>query len=142
MGYYAEQSTKPQTLGYSLADSPVGMMAWIYEKLVSLTDSYPWEDDEGMVTWFLIGTYSLDRGLANLQLFCSADVGVGILVLPLRTCGICQDILRALKGRSDNYFSKDNYPDWNIILPQGAREVPKSVSVHFMPSVFHNHVTY
>ena len=48
-GYAAEQSTKPQTLGYSLADSPVGMLAWIYEKLVSWSDSYPWEDDEGMV---------------------------------------------------------------------------------------------
>jgi hypothetical protein len=46
-GYYAEQSTKPQTLGYSLADSPVGLLAWIYEKLVAWTDSYPWTDDEG-----------------------------------------------------------------------------------------------
>ena len=48
MGYFAEQSTKPQTIGYSLADSPVGLLAWVYEKLVFLTDSYPWTDDEGM----------------------------------------------------------------------------------------------
>jgi hypothetical protein len=47
MGYLAEQSTKPQTLGFSLADSPVGLLAWIYEKLVTWTDSYPWTDDEG-----------------------------------------------------------------------------------------------
>jgi hypothetical protein len=47
-GYYAEQSTKPQTLGYNLADSPVGLLAWIYEKLVGWTDGYPWTDDEGM----------------------------------------------------------------------------------------------
>ncbi|KAK0435114.1 Alpha/Beta hydrolase protein [Desarmillaria tabescens] len=46
-GYLAEQSTQPQTLGYSLADSPVGLLAWIYEKLVSGTDAYPWDDDEG-----------------------------------------------------------------------------------------------
>jgi hypothetical protein len=46
MGYFAEQSTKPQTLGYSLMDSPVGMLAWIYEKLVAWTDSYPWLGDE------------------------------------------------------------------------------------------------
>lgn len=46
-GYLAEQSTKPQTLGYSLADSPVGLLAWVYEKLVSWTDDYPWTDDEG-----------------------------------------------------------------------------------------------
>jgi hypothetical protein len=46
-GYSAEHSTKPQTLGYSLADSPVGLLAWIYEKLVTWTDAYPWDDDEG-----------------------------------------------------------------------------------------------
>jgi hypothetical protein len=53
MGYFAEQTTKPQTLGYSLADSPVGLLAWVYEKLVSWTDSYPWTDDEGTgLIWF------------------------------------------------------------------------------------------
>ncbi len=50
MGYFAEQSTKPQTLGFSLADSPVGLLAWIYEKLVTWTDAYPWTDDEGALT--------------------------------------------------------------------------------------------
>ena len=47
MGYFHEQATQPQTLGYSLADSPVGLLAWIYEKLVNWTDNYPWADDEG-----------------------------------------------------------------------------------------------
>ena len=46
-GYSHEQATQPQTLGYSMADSPVGLLAWIYEKLVSWSDSYPWDDDEG-----------------------------------------------------------------------------------------------
>lgn len=45
-GYLTEHSTQPQTLGYSLADSPVGLLAWIYEKLHHWTDNYPWEDDE------------------------------------------------------------------------------------------------
>jgi len=45
-GYFKVQSTRPQTLGYGLADSPVGMLAWIYEKLVKWTDSYPWTDEE------------------------------------------------------------------------------------------------
>ena len=31
-GYFAIQSTKPQTLGYGLNDSPVGLAAWIIEK--------------------------------------------------------------------------------------------------------------
>lgn len=49
MGYFAIQSTRPQTIGYSLADSPVGLLAWIYEKLIVWTDSYQWSDDEGTV---------------------------------------------------------------------------------------------
>ncbi|KAF2426246.1 alpha/beta-hydrolase [Tothia fuscella] len=32
-GYSLQMSTKPQTLGYGLADSPVAQAAWIYEKL-------------------------------------------------------------------------------------------------------------
>ncbi len=46
-GYFMVQSTKPQTIGYSFADSPVGLLAWIYEKLVAASDNYPWTDDEG-----------------------------------------------------------------------------------------------
>ena len=38
-GYSAQQSTRPQTLGYGLADSPVGQMAWIVEKFWAWTDS-------------------------------------------------------------------------------------------------------
>ena len=49
MGYLQLQSTRPQTLGYSLSDSPVGLLAWIYEKLVAWTDKYPWTDEEGKV---------------------------------------------------------------------------------------------
>jgi hypothetical protein len=49
-GYYMMQTTKPQTLGFSLADSPVGLLAWIYEKLVAWSDAYPWTDDEGTST--------------------------------------------------------------------------------------------
>ncbi|TFY62429.1 hypothetical protein EVG20_g6712 [Dentipellis fragilis] len=45
-GYNEQQSTQPQTLGYGLADSPVGLLARIHEKLVTWSDAYPWEDDE------------------------------------------------------------------------------------------------
>lgn len=30
-GYNFEQRTKPQTIGYALADSPVALLSWIYE---------------------------------------------------------------------------------------------------------------
>ena len=38
-GYSAIQSTKPQTLGYGLNDSPAGLAAWIVEKWRSWSDS-------------------------------------------------------------------------------------------------------
>jgi pimeloyl-ACP methyl ester carboxylesterase len=37
-GYSAEQSSKPQTVGYGLVDSPAGLAAWIGEKFWSWTD--------------------------------------------------------------------------------------------------------
>ncbi len=38
-GYSTQQSTRPQTLGYGLADSPAGQCAWIVEKLWAWTDN-------------------------------------------------------------------------------------------------------
>lgn len=55
--YFAQMATKPQTIGYSLTDSPVGLLAWIYEKLISWTDDYPWTDDE-ILTWVSIYYFS------------------------------------------------------------------------------------
>ena len=37
-GYSKQQSTRPQTLAYGLADSPSGQMAWIIEKYAQWTD--------------------------------------------------------------------------------------------------------
>ena len=39
LGYSAIQSTKPQSLGYGLNDSPAGLAAWILEKWRSWSDS-------------------------------------------------------------------------------------------------------
>jgi epoxide hydrolase len=38
-GYASIQGTRPQTLGYGLADSPVGQAMWIYEKLQGWSDN-------------------------------------------------------------------------------------------------------
>jgi epoxide hydrolase len=37
-GYSAEQSTRPQTIGYALVDSPTALCAWIIEKFWAWTD--------------------------------------------------------------------------------------------------------
>ncbi|KAL2208371.1 alpha/beta-hydrolase [Sarocladium strictum] len=67
-GYNHEQSTKPSTLGFALADSPLALLAWIYEKLHDWTDSYPWTDDE-ILTWVSIYQFSTAGPAANVRIY-------------------------------------------------------------------------
>ncbi|MEP3225941.1 MAG: epoxide hydrolase family protein [Parasphingorhabdus sp.] len=65
-GGYAEiQRTKPQTLGYGLADSPVGQMAWILEKFQGWSDSDNTPDD----------SFDRDRLLDNIMLYWLNNAG-------------------------------------------------------------------
>ena len=57
-GYKAIQSTKPQTLGYALNDSPAGLAAWILEKWRSWADSRG-NLDERISRDFLLTTVTL-----------------------------------------------------------------------------------
>jgi pimeloyl-ACP methyl ester carboxylesterase len=57
-GYQHVQRTRPQTLGYALADSPVGQALWMYEKFAEWSDnpseaSRNWSrvPDEGINVW-------------------------------------------------------------------------------------------
>ncbi|KAF8857344.1 alpha/beta-hydrolase, partial [Acephala macrosclerotiorum] len=56
-GYLRQLSTKPQTIAFSLTDSPIGLLAWIYEKLHDWTDNYAWTADE-ILTWVSIYYFS------------------------------------------------------------------------------------
>lgn len=56
-GYYMIQSSRPQTLAYGLADSPVGQLAWIAEKFSEWSDNRNRIDRELLLTnvsvyWF------------------------------------------------------------------------------------------
>jgi pimeloyl-ACP methyl ester carboxylesterase len=44
-GYAQQQATRPQTLGYGLADSPAGQLAWVIEKFHGWTDNRGWPED-------------------------------------------------------------------------------------------------
>lgn len=52
-GYGAAQGQKSATLGFAMHDSPVGMLAWMYDKLVVWTDAYEWTPRE-VITWTLM----------------------------------------------------------------------------------------
>lgn len=73
-GYRMEQSTKPQTLGYSQADSPIGLLAWIYEKLHDWPDNYPWTDDE-ILTWVSIYLFSTAGPAASVRIYYEMSHG-------------------------------------------------------------------
>ncbi|KAJ6534464.1 Alpha/Beta hydrolase protein [Mycena vulgaris] len=70
-GYSGQHSTRPQTLGYALADSPVGLLAWIYEKLVGWADNYPWDDDE-VLTWVSIFWFSRAGPTVSIRIYFEA----------------------------------------------------------------------
>jgi hypothetical protein len=78
-GYRLLQSTKPQTIGYALHDSPVALLAWIYEKLHDWTDDYPWSDDE-ILTWVSIYYFSTAGPAASLRIYYEAvhNTSVGV----------------------------------------------------------------
>ena len=67
-GYNLEQSTKPNTISIALADSPVALLAWIYEKLHDWTDDYPWTDDE-VLTWVCMYQYSRAGPAASTRIY-------------------------------------------------------------------------
>lgn len=53
-GYSKIQGTKPQTISIALLDSPVGMLAWLRDKLEQLIEpGYVW-DKEMVITWTML----------------------------------------------------------------------------------------
>lgn len=68
LGYNILQSTKPSTIGFALADSPVALLAWIYEKLHDWADKYPWTDDE-ILTWVSIYQFSTAGPAASARIY-------------------------------------------------------------------------
>ena len=44
-GYFREHATRPQTIGYALADSAAGQALWIYEKFQAWTDNRGYPED-------------------------------------------------------------------------------------------------
>lgn len=58
-GYSKQQSTRPQTLGYGLTDSPAGQAAWILEKF------WAWTDCDGHPE----NIFSKDELLDNVMLY-------------------------------------------------------------------------
>jgi microsomal epoxide hydrolase len=62
--YFMQQATKPQTLAAALADSPVGVAAWILEKFHGWSDL---KNDD------IESVYTKDQLLANIMIYLVTD---------------------------------------------------------------------
>jgi pimeloyl-ACP methyl ester carboxylesterase len=70
-GYFLEQSTRPQTIGYSLLDSPVGLAAWMLDHD---TDSY-YKISRAFVDRDPAGNLTRDHILDNISLYWFTGIG-------------------------------------------------------------------
>jgi pimeloyl-ACP methyl ester carboxylesterase len=70
-GYFLEQSTRPQTIGYSLLDSPVGLAAWLLDHD---TDSY-YKISGAFVDGEPVGNLTRDNIVDNITLYWLTGTG-------------------------------------------------------------------
>src|ERR687893_1858487 len=71
-GYFLEQSTRPQTIGYALLDSPVGLAAWMLDHD---TDSY-YKISSAFVDGQPAGNLTRERIVDNITLYWLTGTGV------------------------------------------------------------------
>jgi pimeloyl-ACP methyl ester carboxylesterase len=64
-GYYLEQSTRPQTIGYSLQDTPIGLAAWMLDHD---TDSY-YKISRAFVDGQPVGNLTQENIVHNITLY-------------------------------------------------------------------------
>jgi epoxide hydrolase len=97
-GYSKQQSTRPQTLGYGLVDSPVGQLAWIVEKF------WAWTDCDGHPE----NAVSRDELLDNVMLYWVTGSGASSA--------------RLYWESFNNFFT-----DGRVDLPTGIAAFPKEI---------------
>jgi pimeloyl-ACP methyl ester carboxylesterase len=127
-GYLKEMTTRPQTIGYELADSPSGLAAWIYEKFATWTDS----DDAP--------EFGIDAALDDITLYWLTNTATSSariywedpvtvrpsLSLPVGVSVFPKEIIRAPRIWAERCYS--NLIHFNDQIPHGghfaAWEVP------------------
>jgi len=104
-GYRTQQATKPQTLSYAMIDSPVGIAAWIIEKM------HGWSDlkDNNIES-----VYSKDVLLANIMVYVLTN-----------TFNTASWIYFGRREEGGRYFPKDFK---KISIPTSIAMFPKEMS--------------
>ena len=104
-GYRTQQATKPQSLSYGMMDSPVGIAAWIIEKMYSWSDL---KDNK------LESVYSKDTLLANIMVY-----------ILTKTFDTASWIYFGRREEGGRFFPKDFK---RIEIPTGAAIFPAEMS--------------
>ena len=135
-GYQWIQGTRPQTLAFGLADSPVGLAAWIAEKYRA------WTDCDGDPR----NALSMDEMLGNISLYWFTNcIGAsfwpyyarmhgpwpidGKIGVPTGYCEFPREILRPPRAAAERVFT--DIRRWSV-MPQGghfaALEQPEALA--------------
>ncbi len=120
-GYARIQGTRPQTLGYSLADSPAGQAAWIYEKLTQWADPKDapgLTDDEMLDNIMLYWLTNTAASSARLYFESFAtDFSRQQLDMPVAVSVFPGEIFQPPKVWGERTYSKLAY--WNVAAQGG-----------------------
>jgi pimeloyl-ACP methyl ester carboxylesterase len=116
-GYFKEQATRPQTIGYALADSPSGQATWIYEKFQAWTDNHGNPED----------ALGIDEMLDNISLYWFTDTAAS-------SARIYWENARG-GGKFD--FGKIELPMAATIFPHEIFRAPKSWAQERWPNMIY-----
>ncbi len=129
-GYSKQQSTRPQTLGYGLVDSPAGQAAWIAEKM------WAWTDNDGHPESALTRDEILDNisiywfnaaGASSGRIYWEsfAKFGAGTVAIPTGCSMYPKEIIKTSRRWASGRYLDIQY--WNELDRGGhfaAWEVP------------------
>lgn len=114
-GYFKQQQTRPQTVGYALADSPAGQAMWIYERLQAWTQNQG-SPEEAIPADSILDLISLywftDSAESSARLYWenkSASFSGGRLELPVAVTVYPYDIYQAPKNWIEDSYSNLMY---------------------------------
>jgi pimeloyl-ACP methyl ester carboxylesterase len=115
-GYSGQQSTRPQTLGYGLADSPAGQCAWIVEKFRAWTDCDGHPENvltrdellDNVMLYWLPG-----NGASSARLYWESyrDVDLSIVSAPTGCSIFPKEVIRLSRRWAEKRFTDLRY--WN-----------------------------
>ena len=115
-GYSKQQSTRPQTLGYGLVDSPAGQLAWILEKFWAWTDcdGHPenaLSRDELLDNVMMYWLTATAASSARLYWESFANFGSGTVDIPTGCSQYPKEIIRPSRRWAESRYSNIVY--WN-----------------------------